>query len=113
MHIQSRPSGKPFLLARRDSQRLVADGAGRAAALALLQICFICAQLHSCVTQAATAEIEAGATGSASLRAAALGALHQLTEAVGSGDALAFFVPGLASGLGNALAAAGVYLHPL
>ena len=58
--------------------------------------------------QAASGETEAGSTGSAAVRAAALGALRLLVEAVGSGDALAFFVPGLVSGLGKALAAAGV-----
>ena len=44
------------------------------------------------------------------VRAAALGALRSLVEAVGSGDALAFFVPGLVSGLGKALAAAGAHV---
>ncbi len=54
-------------------------------------------------------EIEAGATGSARLRALALGALRRLINAVGDGDALAFFVPGLTSGLGKALVAAGAF----
>ena len=44
------------------------------------------------------------------MRAAALGALRLLVEAVVSGDALAFFVPGLVSGLGKALAAAGAHV---
>lgn len=62
--------------------------------------------------QAASGEVEGGSTGSAAVRAAALGALRLLVEAVGSGDALAFFVPGLVSGLGKALAAAGVHHCP-
>ncbi len=58
--------------------------------------------------QAAQAEVEAGATGSKALRAAALRALRLLVGAVADGDALAFFVPGIVSGLSNALLAAGM-----
>ena len=56
--------------------------------------------------------MEAGATGSKSLRAAALRALRLLVGAVADGDALAFFVPGIVSGLSNALLAAGAVLQP-
>ena len=44
------------------------------------------------------------------MRADALRCLRLLVQAVGDGDALAFFVPGLASGLGAALISAGK--HP-
>ena len=65
-------------------------------------------QASKCRTaQAAQAEVEAGATGSKALRAAALWALRLLVGAVADGDALAFFVPGIVSGLSNALLAAG------
>ena len=57
--------------------------------------------------QAAHAEVEAGSSGSKALRAAALRALRLLVLAVPDGDALAFFVPGIVSGTGKALAAAG------
>jgi hypothetical protein len=51
--------------------------------------------------------MEAGETGSKALRAAALQALRLLVVAVDDGDALAFFVPGIVSGLSKALLAAG------
>ena len=51
--------------------------------------------------------MEAGETGSKALRAAALRALRLLVAAVDDGDALAFFVPGIVSGLSKALLAAG------
>ena len=52
--------------------------------------------------------MDAGSSGSKALRAAALRALRLLVLAVPDGDALAFFVPGIVSGTGKALAAAGV-----
>lgn len=41
------------------------------------------------------------------MRAAALAALHALILAVGSADAMAFFVPGIVTSLGRSLAEAG------
>lgn len=57
--------------------------------------------------QVAKGEITVGQAGSGRLRAEALRCLRLLVQTVGDGDALAFFVPGLVSGLGAALHAAG------
>lgn len=66
----------------------------------------------SALLKAAEEEVQAGLTGSKALTAAALEAIRYLIQAVHSGDALAFVVPGLASGLSKILIAAGnVYLH--
>ena len=58
-----------------------------------------------CLTTAAL-EVKAGLKGSKGLRGAGLHALRLLLEAVADGDALAPLLPGLASGLSNALLAA-------
>ena len=58
-----------------------------------------------CLTTAAL-EVKAGLKGSKSLRGAGLHALRLLLEAVADGDVLAPLLPGLASGLSNALLAA-------
>lgn len=72
--------------------------------------------LISLLLDAADVELKAGGTGSKAVRAAALEALLSLLEALGSppwaspgavADALSFFLPGLAVGLGRALVAAG------
>lgn len=60
-----------------------------------------------CPLQCADAEVQAGQGGSRAVRAAALAALRRLVVATGSGEALAFFVPGIVRGLGKALGAAG------
>ena len=65
----------------------------------------------TCGEQAAHGELEAGAIGSKALRAAALRALRLLVAAVDDGDALAYFVPGVVSGLSKALLAAGAALR--
>ena len=65
----------------------------------------------TCGKQAAHGELEAGAIGSKALRAAALRALRLLVAAVDDGDALAYFVPGIVSGLSKALLAAGAALR--
>ena len=57
--------------------------------------------------KAAEGEMKAGLTGSKALSAAALRALRYLVEAVKDGDALAFVLPGLASGLAKTMVAAG------
>ncbi len=57
--------------------------------------------------QCADTEVSAGQGGSKAVRAAALGALRRLIDAVGSAEALAFFLPGIVTGLGKALAAGG------
>lgn len=57
--------------------------------------------------QVAKGEIAVGQAGSGRLRVEALRCLRLLVQTVGDGDALAFFVPGLVSGLGAALHAAG------
>ncbi len=64
------------------------------------------ALVHSCL-EAAAAELEAGQRGSKGVRASALQALHALVVAVGHGEALAFFLPGIASGLAKQLLASG------
>ena len=56
---------------------------------------------------AAAAEAGAGAGGSRSLRTSALGGVAALIRAVGTGDALAPLLPGIASGLAGALVHAG------
>jgi hypothetical protein len=53
-------------------------------------------------------EMSIGACGSGRIRTEALRCLRLLVQAVGDGTALAFFVPGLVSGLGATLAAAGM-----
>eukprot|EP00891_Asterochloris_glomerata_P002860 jgi/Astpho2/2860/fgenesh1_pg.00050_%23_118_t len=58
-----------------------------------------------CLTTAAL-EVKAGLKGSKALRGASLHALRLLLEAVADGDVLAPLLPGLASGLSNALLAA-------
>lgn len=57
--------------------------------------------------QAADWELQAGLKGSKAVRAAALRCLNLLIQAVDSADALAFFLPGIATGLAKALVAAG------
>jgi TELO2-interacting protein 1 len=52
-------------------------------------------------------ELEAGSSGSKALRGTALLCLRRLIEVVGDGSALAFFVPGIVTGLGKALIVAG------
>lgn len=70
--------------------------------------------VFSALLKAAEEEVQAGLTGSKALTAAALEAIRYLIKAVDSGDALAFVVPGLASGLSKILIAAGdVYLYLL
>ncbi|GAB4823772.1 hypothetical protein N2152v2_010818 [Parachlorella kessleri] len=61
----------------------------------------------SLLLQAADGELGPGQAGSRAVRVAALRALRCLLQAVGSAQALAFFVPGIVTGLGKALAAAG------
>lgn len=63
--------------------------------------------VFSALLKAAEEEVQAGLTGSKALTAAALEAIRYLIQAVDSGDALAFVVPGLASGLSKILIAAG------
>lgn len=63
--------------------------------------------LFSALMKAAEGEMKAGLTGSKALSAAALRALRYLVEAVKDGDALAFVLPGLASGLAKTMVAAG------
>ncbi|KAL3144835.1 hypothetical protein ABBQ38_001942 [Trebouxia sp. C0009 RCD-2024] len=63
--------------------------------------------LFSTLLKAAEEEVQAGLTGSQALAAAALETIRHLSQAVDSGDALAFVVPGLASGLSKILIAAG------
>ena len=70
--------------------------------------------VFSALLKAAEEEVQAGLTGSKALTAAALEAIRYLIQAVDSGDALAFVVPGLASGLSKILiAAGGFYLRLL
>lgn len=65
----------------------------------------------TCARSCAEAELAAGQQGSKALRSAALGALHALVDAAASSragpDSIAYFVPGLATGLSKALLAAG------
>lgn len=68
-----------------------------------------------CLTTAAL-EVKAGLKGSKALRSAGLHALRLLLEAVADGDVLAPLLPGLASGLSNALLAASgeaTTTHPI
>lgn len=65
--------------------------------------------LFSILLKAAEEEVQAGLTGSQALAAAALETVQYLSQAVDSGDALAFVVPGLASGLSKILIAAGEF----
>lgn len=58
--------------------------------------------------QCADAELKEGLRGSKAIRTLSLDCLRLLLTAVGSGDALAFFLPGIATGLAKALIAAGV-----
>lgn len=68
----------------------------------------------SALLKAAEEEVQAGLTGSKALTAAALEATKHLVQGVDSGDALAFVLPGLASGLSKILIAAGAFaLHVL
>ena len=62
--------------------------------------------LFSTLLKAAEEEVQAGLTGSQALAAAALETIRSLSHAVNSGDALAFVLPGLASGLSKILIAA-------
>lgn len=62
--------------------------------------------LAVCV-QGADWELREGLKGSKAVRAAALQCLTLLVQAVGTADALAFFLPGIATGLAKALVAAG------
>jgi hypothetical protein len=65
------------------------------------------AYLFSILMKAAEGEMKAGLTGSKTLSAAALKAVRCLAQAVSDGDALAFVLPGLASGLAKIMIAAG------
>ena len=56
---------------------------------------------------AAQGEVQAGLKGSKGLAAAAVHALRCLVEALDNGDALAFVLPGVASGLAKIMLAAG------
>lgn len=70
--------------------------------------------MFSTLLKAAEEEVQAGLTGSQALAATALEAIRYLSQAVNSGDALAFVVPGLASGMSKILiAAGGLSLPPL
>ena len=60
---------------------------------------------------AAEGEARAKHAGSKALRATALRGLRRLIAAVGDGDALAFVLPGVASGLLRALLLAGALAH--
>jgi hypothetical protein len=62
--------------------------------------------ISSCLA-AAEQEVAAAGKGSKALRHAALQALQAVVGAVGPGAQLAFFLPGLASGLAKQLLAAG------
>jgi hypothetical protein len=62
--------------------------------------------ISSCLA-AAEQEVAAAGKGSKALRHAALRALQAVVGAVGPGAQLAFFLPGLASGLAKQLLAAG------
>lgn len=68
------------------------------------------ASLFSSVMKASEEEVQKGLTGSKALSAAALRAVGLLGTAVGDGDALAFVLPGLASGLVKVMLAAGITL---
>lgn len=64
--------------------------------------------LTSMLPSVAEAEAAAGSQGSRAVRRQALATLERLVEACHAhGDALAFFVPGLTTGLGRALLRAG------
>ena len=66
----------------------------------------------SALLKAAEEEVQAGLTGSKALTAAVLEAIKHLIQGVGSGDALAFVLPGLASGFSKILIVAGGFcLH--
>lgn len=67
----------------------------------------VIAYLFSTVMKVAEGEVQAGLTGSKALSTAALHALRCFVCAVKDGDALAFVLPGLASGLAKILLAAG------
>ncbi len=62
----------------------------------------------STLMAAAEGEVQAGLTGSKALSAAALKAVRCLVAAVKDGNALAFVLPGLASGLAKIMIAAGI-----
>ena len=66
------------------------------------------AALFSSVMKASDEEVQKGLTGSKALSAAGLRAVGLLVGAVGDGDALAFVLPGLASGLVKVMLAAGM-----
>lgn len=66
------------------------------------------AGLFSSVMKASEEEVQKGLTGSKALSAAAIRAVGLLGTAVKSGDALAFVLPGLASGLVKVMLAAGI-----
>lgn len=69
------------------------------------------ALIYGCLA-GAEQEVAAGGVGSKAVRAAALAALHAAAAAVGSADGLAFFLPGIASGLHKQLlASGGVWPH--
>ena len=63
--------------------------------------------LLSSLLKTAEEEVQAGLTGSKALATAALQVMRCLMEAVRDGDALAFVLPGLASGLSKIIIAAG------
>lgn len=62
--------------------------------------------IHSCLA-AAQQELAAAHLGSKTVRAAALQALGTIIDVVGSADVLAFFLPGVASGMAKQLMASG------
>lgn len=70
------------------------------------------ASLFSSVMKASEEEVRKGLTGNKALSAASLRAVGLLGTAVGDGDALAFVLPGLASGLVKVMLAAGIALFP-
>ena len=84
----------------------VADVRARQGGPATLSVHGLGSHLPS-TTQIAEGEAKAGHAGSKALRAAALRCLRRLIDAVGDGDALAFVLPGVASGLLRALLVAG------
>eukprot|EP00850_Spirogloea_muscicola_P014794 SM000108S14238 [mRNA] locus=s108:407063:414651:- [translate_table: standard] len=59
--------------------------------------------LFSLLLQVASGEVAVGSRGSRTLRSEALATLHQVILQVRTADALAFFLPGVASGLAKAL----------
>ncbi len=68
--------------------------------------------LTSLLLKLAEGEARAGHAGSKALRATAMRSLKTLIDVVGDGDALAFFLPGVASGVCKALVLAGTITSP-